>query len=121
MAERRFPDLEIESSLESFGGWLGWIGQGTEPSPGVAALAWMAEQGDDLPEELEELRDTLAAFGLGHTEGAVERVIGLERAFKELAEEVLPHLGGGNTAHVQRLELIVDSCVKYSGVFDTPE
>lgn len=124
MTERLFPDLEIESSIGSFGGWLGWLGNGTEPNYATAALRWMSDQGDELPKELEELRDVLATFALPAGTSIVEairRVQGLERAFAEIAEHI-DHGGiGGNTSHVAAIKSIVESCVKYSGCFDTQD
>ena len=117
--ERSFPDLEIEGSLDSFGGWLNWIGNGTEPNYAITAMRWMVGQGDDLPEDLVELRDVLVSFGLPPHEEAVARVRGLEEAFGEIAD-ILKGVSG-NTGEFQRLREIVDSCVKYSGAFDTQE
>ena len=118
MTERTFPDMEIESSLEGDGGWLSWIGNGIEALP---ALRWKSAQGDEIPEDLVELRDVLVSFRLPPHDAAIQRVLGLEKAFREISEDLLPHLGYGNTAHCQRLEHIVKSCVKYSGHFDIAE
>ena len=57
---RAFPDGEIDSRTSSCGGWLGWFGEGGTHA--VAALAWKAAQGDDIPRELHDLRDALVAF-----------------------------------------------------------
>lgn len=115
MAERRFPDEEIQSSLESFGSWQGWLGQSFDPDYALLALVWMADQGDELPEELVKLRDALASFGLPPIDEAVDRVNGLEKAFRDV-QGLMKGLSG-NTTQVQRIEEIVESCVRFSGAF----
>ena len=117
---RDFPELEMRSSLDSFGGWLGWLGQGTEPCPAIAALQWKASQGDELPDDILLLRDAFAQFGYAPIEEADARVRGLEKAFAEISE----HLKGPGTVdtatrewHIDQVRGIVDSCVKFSGGF----
>lgn len=109
MSERAYPDYEIEGSVKSSGGWTGWIGD--NPGAVVLALRWKADQGDQLPDELEGLRDAIAQFGLAPLEQAVARVIGLEAAFAEIAGLM------GRAGDVQRIQAIVRTCVRFSGEF----
>lgn len=115
---RDFPEIEMKSALDSFGGWLGWLGQGTEPCPAIAALQWKGSQGDELPDELLVLRNAFAQFGYAPIEEAVARVQGLERAIAEI-KEILDEPGG--KAEIVRISDIVDSCVKFSGGFGEEE
>ena len=112
---RDFPELEMQSSLDSFGGWLGWLGQGTEPCPATAALQWKAGQGDELPDELLILRNAFAQFGYAPIEEAVARVQGLEKAFAEIDKLTGEGVYGVNG---DRIREIVRMCVKFSGAFD---
>ena len=117
---RDFPELEMQSSLDSFGGWLGWLGQGTEPCPAIAALQWKASQGDELPDELLLLRNAFAQFGYAPIEEAVSRVQGLEIAFDQISELMKGGLSN-NAKNAQKVRDIVDSCVKFSGGFGDDE
>ncbi len=122
---REYPTLELDSAVHQCGGWLGWLGQGHEPSFALAALRWKANQGDELPEELEELRDAIAQFGHPPIEEAVARVQGLEKAFADIAR-LLPtaHLSlssGPSLAARTEVSTIVESCVKFSGCFGTAD
>ena len=107
-----YPDLEIEGSLESFGGWFGWL---ADPAMALEALRWKASRGDELPEQLVPLRDALAQFGHAPIEEAVPRVQRLEKAMAEIAG--LQGGIGGNTRDAERIRRIVDLCVLSSGGF----
>lgn len=114
--ERGFPDMEIETSISSFGGWLEWLGNGS--GHGVAALRWKASQGDEIPDDLVELRDALEQFGIRPMEatarGAIQRVRGLERAFAEIKEIMRGGLSN-DPGNAQKVRDIVETCVKFSG------
>ncbi len=115
---RDFPDEEIASCLSGFGSWMGWMGD--FPAPAIRALQWKASQGDELPEDLEPIRDAIAQFGYAPIEEAVARVQGLEGAFAEISE--LMKAGISVDAKVaQAIRDIVDACVKYSGDFGDDE
>ena len=114
MSERSYPDMEIKRCMkqcDAGDGWWAWISE--DERFAIAALRWKADQGDQLPEELEELRDAIAQFGLAPVEQAVARVIGLEAAFAEIAGLMG---GGGGVARIQE---IVRTCVRFSGEFGT--
>lgn len=114
-AEREFPDGEIEGSLDGDGGWLGWLG--ASPEWCLVALKWKTFQGDELPEELEELRDVLAGFGFAPIEQAVARVLGLEAAFAEISGL----MGKPGAVPAMRIQEIVRTCVQFAGDFGTRE
>lgn len=112
---RDFPDREIEFSLQNWGGWFGWMGE--QPEEAIRAIAWMASQGDELPDELKSPRDAIASFGHAPVEEAVQRVQGLEKAFAEI-EEIMDAPGGVAS---ERIRTIVEMCVKFSGGFGPVE
>ncbi len=116
---RDFPDQEIEFSLQNWGGWFGWFGE--RPDEAIRALNWKASQCDELPEELEPLRDALMQFGHAPIEEAVQRVQGLEKAFAEISE-IMDETGfKGEDVLMPRIREIVRSCVRFSGGCGPPE
>ncbi len=119
MSERAYPDVEIKRCMkqcDAGDGWLAWISE--DERFAIAALRWKAGQGDQLPEELEELRDAIAQFGLAPIEQAVARVIGLEEAFAEI-EQLKHAITHGEDGDLIRN--IVESCVRFSGGCGPPE
>ena len=90
---REFPELEIESCIASYGGWLGWMGN--HPSYAVAALAWMGSQGDQLPEELHSLDRALQAFA-----PAKEKYENLWTVLRDVLENERTHYDKGGAGHI---------------------
>ena len=110
-AERDYPDIEIKDALQSFGSWLTWIGNGKGT---IAALRWKAAQGDDLPEELEELRDAIASFGAPPIDEVIERVLGLEKAFRDVGELALTAEGPDDMqANMQDIYAIAETVARF--------
>ncbi len=101
--ETEYPEVEIESALESYGGWLGWIGQDLEPDYPLLALKWLSSHGADLPEEFQELAAVFASFGRSPIEDEVDRRRGLEKAFRDVGDIV-----AGTGKHARKLVRIND-------------
>jgi hypothetical protein len=119
---RDFADTEIESCLTTYGDWCGWLGDFQDTAR--RALEWKASQGDELPDELLELRDAIAQFGHAPIEEAVARVQGLEKAVREIERFVDVGLRGDPADPAKHaayqlasIREIVRMCVKFEGSF----
>ncbi len=110
--ETAFGEAEIESALESFGGWLAWLGEGFDPNYGILALMWLSSMGEDVPDELQELAAVLSSFGRTPPEEEILRRRGLEKAFRDVGAIVC---GTGKHARkLVRINDLVEQIARYS-------